>query len=200
MKKIGFIIVCLLCALTASALSYASPYKGFGRSGIYTTSSAQMHSFGSAGSGMAQAPVASMNSTSSSYGRGIVHTSTSVSMPQVACISTSASYIRGGVTTTQTYTPNGRIRRDPLPGGNPEGCECDWQYDPSLFGGEGGFYCTKCGAVITIDAYLNSIGHGDDPCGCAVPLQEGIDVWAFVAALAGVYALYKARARKEQLI
>ena len=86
-----------------------------------------------------------------------------------------------------------------MPGGNPEGCECDWQYDPSLFGGKGGFYCTKCGAVITTEAYLNGVGHGSAPCDCHVPIGEGVEVWLFLATLAGAYALYKAHVRKEQL-
>lgn len=157
-----------------------------------------MHSFGSAGGSIAQAPVASMNSTS----RGITSTAAtaSVSVPQVACISTSASYIRGGVTTTQTYTPNGRIKRDPLPGGNPEGCECDWQWDPI----RNGWVCTICGEFISKDDYYDLVEgespHGTDPCPCAVPIGDGVEVYLFIAALAGVYALYKARARKEQLI
>lgn len=168
------------------------------------TSSAQVHSIGSNGGGLAQAPVASMRSTSSSYGRGIMQTSASVSTPQMACIRTSASYIRGGLTTTQTYTPNGRIRRNPLPGGNPEGCDCDWQWDSSLFGGEGGYICTKCGSTISKSDYFDleegESPHGTDPCPCNVPIGNGPEVWAFVAALTSAYALYKARARKQQTI
>lgn len=211
MKKIETIIVLLLCVVinvtaspihVSSTMTYSSTYKGSGHAYIHTTSSAQVHSIGSAGGSLAQAPVASMRSTS----RGISSTTASVSVPRVACISTSASSIQGGVTTGQVCTlhHHGTPRQSAWPGGNPPGCDCDWQYDPSLFGGQGGYYCPKCGATISKEDYYDleegESPHGDDPCGCAVPLQDGIDVWAFVAALAGAYALYKARARIEQLI
>lgn len=184
MKKIGLIIVCLLCALAASALNYASPYKGAGRNGIYTTSSAQMHSIGSAGSTMAQAPVASMHSTS----RGITSTAAtaSVSVPQVACIRTTASAISGGITTYDQGPRRGPVRKVVLPWV----CEhCEFEENA-----DGDMECIYCHAIAEDGC------HCTPDCHCNVPIGDGKEVWLFVTALAGVYALYKARARKEQLI
>lgn len=144
-----------------------------------------------------------MNSTSvhAGTGCGIAYARTTTTMPKVRGIYTSASHVVGGVTTTQTYTPgNGPRRSSAWPGGNPEGCDCDWQYDPSLFGGKGGYICTKCGATISIEDYYDleeeESPHGSDPCPCATPIREDVDVWALVAALAGAYALCKVRAGK----
>ena len=188
MKKIVTIILCLLCAITASALSYASPYKGAGHGGyIYTTSSARQHTIST---GLAQAPAASMASTSgSSASRGIAYASTSsVSMPSVQGIRTSASRVSGGITSGETYSQIGTSgpRRAP---GDP-GEEHNWVYN-----GDGTWTCTICGITITDDDYydLNYPEH-------CVPVGDGWEVWLFAAALAGAYALYKVRARKKETI
>lgn len=168
----------------SSAMTYSSTYKGSGRGYVHMTSSAQVRSIGSAGGGMAQAPVASMSSTSSSYSRGIAQTSSSIATPQLSCIRTSASAISGGVTTYDNGPRNGRVRKIHLPGT----CEhCDWEWDDE----KDDYVCIYCGSEL-----MNGCECGD----CHCPIGDGKDVWLFVTALAGVYALYKARARKEQLI
>lgn len=178
----------MLCTFSAFAIGYASPYKGSAHSGyMHMTSSAQVHSIGSGGGGFAQAPVASMRSTSSSYGRGIAQTTSSIATPQLSCIRTSASAISGGVTTYDEAPRRGNVSKQKLPGA----CEhCDWEFDA----GKDDYVCIHCGCTLE-----DGCTCGKD-CDCDVPLGDGPEVWAFVAALASAYALYKARARKEQLI
>ena len=141
---------------------------------------------------MAQAPVASMHSTS----RGITSTAAaiSVAVPQLSCIRTTASSIRGGVTTYDEGPRRGHIKKDgetPLPPGS---CEhCQWVWDPSANEGKGDWVCSVCGCE-SLD------GCDCDPCHCDVPIGEGVEVWLFLATLAGAYALYKAHVRKEQTI
>ncbi len=170
----------------SSAMTYSSTYKGSGRGYVHTTSSAQVHSLGSAGGGMAQAPVASMSSTSSSYSRGIAQTSSSIATPQLSCIRTSASAISGGVTTYDEGPRRGHVRKVVLP----FVCEhCDFEENA-----DGDLECIYCHAIAE-----NGCNCTPD-CHCDVPIGDGTEVWLFVTALAGVYALYKARVRKEQLI
>ena len=173
----------MLCAITASALSYASPYKGAGHGGyIYTTSSARQHTIST---GLAQAPVASMASTSgSSASRGIAYASTSsVSMPSVQGIRTSASNVSGGITSGDTYAQIGTSghRRGPqLP---PGACtNCEWYYDEET----GTWRCHYCDCE-------PEDGQCEHHC---VPIGDGWEVLLFAAALAGAYALYKVRAGK----
>ena len=173
----------MLCAITASALSYASPYKGAGRGGyIYTTSAVHQRT---ASAGMAQAPVASMTSTGSSASRGIAYASASgVSMPSVQGIRTSASRVSGGVTSGDTYAQIGTSgpRRGPeLPSG---ACgHCDWYYDEET----GTWRCHYCDCE-------PEDGECNHNC---VPVGDGWTAWLFVATLAGAYALYKVRAGKK---
>ena len=174
----------MLCTITASALSYASPYKGAGRGGyIYTTSSARQHTIST---GLAQAPVASMASTSGSYAsRGIAYASTSAaSVPSVQGIRTSASNVSGGITSGDTYSQigtSGRRRGPELP---PGACShCDWYYDEET----GTWRCHYCDCE-------PEDGECDHNC---VPVGDGWEVWLFIAALAGAYALYKVRAGKK---
>ena len=203
MKKVLTIIISLLCVLCVSAspihvsasMNYSSTYKGSGRNGmIYTTSSARMVSIGGGGS-MAQAPTASMGSTTSSRGIGMTTTAITTA-PQVSGIYTSASAIRGGVT---TYSPrqSRAPRREPGHGGNAEGlpgCGCDWHDN-----GDGTYTCPICGC--TWDEYDDA---GEESCHCEAesgycwcPLDFNWAVSLFMAILAGVYATYKARARKK---
>ena len=176
----------MLCAITASALSYASPYKGAGRGGyIYTTSSARQHTITS---GLAQAPVASMASTGSSMGRGIASAATSAaSTPSVRGIQTSASQVYGGITAGDTYTQISGPRRAP---GDPEGGEHNW-----VDNGDGTYTCTICGITISEDDYLEGIF--DAHC---VPINDGWTASLFMSLLAGAYTLYKVRARKKETI
>lgn len=180
MKKIIFLILCLLCTITASALSYASPYKGAGRGGyIYTTSAVHQRT---ASAGMAQAPVASMTSTGSSMGRGIASAATPVtSTPSVRGIQTSASQVYGGVTAGDTYSQISGPRRagttPPIPGI----CEeCHWVQDE-----HGHWYCDVCGC----DA-MDGCDCGDH-CGC--PLDLNWAVMLFFALLTAAYGIYKKR-------
>ena len=194
MKKIVFIIVSLLCALTASAVGYASPYKGAGHTGyIYTTSSARVHSYGSNG-GFAQAPTASISSVNRTSGIASRTTVTSVSAPTVAVvpvrgIRTAASSIQGGVTTydTRSYKKGPKKSQD-YPTAPPEipGCECDWQE-----GENGDWVCSECGAVYNeYDEDFVDCDHTHDYCPC-VPLTDGWLVWLFIALLAAVYTAWK---------
>ena len=176
----------MLCAITASALSYASPYKGAGRGGyIYTTSSARQHTITS---GLAQAPVASMASTGSSASRGIAYASASgVSMPSVQGIRTSASRVSGGVTSGDTYAQIGTSGPRSGPALPPGACShCDWYYDEET----GTWRCRYCDCE-------PEDGECNHNC---VPVGDGWTAWLFVAALAGAYTLYKVRARKKETI
>lgn len=179
MKKITFIILCLLCAITASALSYASPYKGAGRGGyIYTTSAVHQRA---ASAGMAQAPVASMASTGSSMGRGIASAATPVtSTPSVRGIQTSASQVYGGITAGDTYTQISGPRRAP---GDPDSGEHNW-----VDNGDGTFTCTICGITISEDDYYDGIFPPE-----CVPISDGWPIWLFLAVLAAAYGIYKKR-------
>lgn len=159
-----------MCAVGVYAVSYATPYRGGGH--IHTTNYARM-------TGVAQAPVASMGSTSSYYsGRGIT-TSTMTSAPQVRGMYTSASAIRGGVTTAETYGSQCAPRRI---GGHPGEC-------PHCIDEDGDDICDICGH----DIYACEC----DPCHCDVPLTGGKGVWMFMAALAVVYTVYK-NVKKEE--
>jgi len=166
------IILGLLCTITASALSYASPYKGAGRGGyIYTTSAVHQRA---ASAGMAQAPVASMVSTGSSMGRGIASAATPVaSTPSVRGIQTSASQVYGGVTAADTYASIGAPKRGPSHPG-----ECSHCIDEN-----GDDYCDRCG----MDIYECD----EETCWC--PLDLNWAVMLFFTLLAAAYAVYKKR-------
>ena len=180
LKKIVTIILCLLCAITASALSYASPYKGAGRNGYMHTS---MHVHSSS-SGLAQAPITSMSSTRSSFGseRDMYGGGAIPSTPMVRGITTSASSVRGGVTTYDSGTPLGPRKS---PGGNPNGCHCE------DLDGDG--KCDHCHAPY--DEFDG--GCSNNPCWC--PIEFDWRSMLYMAALAGAYALYKVRAGKKEI-
>lgn len=157
---------------------------------MHMTSSAQVHSIGSGGGGLAQAPTASMRSTSK-----VASSSSSVSMPSIPVVQgirTSASNIRGGVTATQVYTSGG-VMRKVGPGGNPGDCDCEWQWNATL----GLWECTKCGSTETDDDYFDENHHHGGECPCYVPLNGGMEVWLFMGALAAAYAAYKTLKKKE---
>ena len=182
LKKIITLYIVLLCAVCASAspihvtgtVNYGTAYRGSGR--MYTTSSARLHSMG--GSGMAQAPTASMSSTS----RGITTTAavTSVSAPRVACIRTTASSIRGGVTTYDEGPRMGHIKKDGEPPLPPGACgNCKWVWDDE----KDDYVCVYCGC--------EAMDGCDCTPECHCPINDGADVWMLVAAMAVVYAAYK---------
>ena len=189
----------MLCALTASAVSYATPYMGSGRGFIHTTSSAHVHSIGNGGGGMASAPVASMSSVS---GRGITtsavastrvsYSSGITSAPRVRSgIYTSASAIHGGVTTEETgHHHGGGVKTStpppPSPGtpGYCEHCHYIWVEDPDDEVHGGYWVCSECG---------KEIGECEcDDCQC-VPIDEEWHVWLFVSLIAALYALIKVK-------
>ena len=186
-----------MCTLSASALSYASPYKGAGRNGyIYT--SAPMRSSMTTHSAMAQAPVAAMSSTSA---YGIQTTSHNHETKAIANdvavrgIYTSASAIQGGGTTYDTGNRRGigprRIGTPPKPGdyGYCEHCHYVWSDDANA--GDGGWVCDRCGCELEEGCTCGS-------CTCDVPLTDGKEVWLLMATLAVAYGVYKKRTSTVQ--
>lgn len=181
------------------AVTYASAYKGAGRNGYtYTTSSVRTSapSFG-----MAQAPVASIGSTRGSSSRGMGHAGggASVSVPQIKCITTFASNVSGGTTSSETYEhihssgPHKAGSPDTPPTPDDDGyCEhCHYVWDQSLNNGRGGWVCSVCGSELK-DGCI----HMEEEGYCWCPIEDGWQVWLFVAALAAAYMVYK-NARKE---
>lgn len=180
------ILIGIVCTLSASALSYASPYKGAGRNGYIHTSAPMRSSMGTR-TVMAQAPVVTMGTTSSygmqsaSYGR-VEETS---SDKQVRGIYTAASAIQGGVTTYDTAQRNvpGRKKTEGVPG-KPGECHCvDLDEDG---------YCDHC------DAEYDEFDGGcsNDPCWC--PIEFDWEVWLLMATLAAAYGVYKKRTSTVQ--
>ena len=154
------------------AVNYASPYKGAGRNGyVYSTARAQSSSVYS---GLAQAPTASMHSTTSMY-RGIASANTNTSATsQVRVMQTFASSVTGGVTTADTYAHISGPRKI---GGNPHGCNCEDE--------DGDEKCDHCGTDFSeFDDYCDN-----DPCWC--PIGDGWQVWLFMAMLAIAYTSIK---------
>lgn len=153
---------------------------------MYTLSSQRVTQVGG---GNATGPVASTVSGNSSTSRGIVYSQVSVSMPSVQGLLTSASLVGGGMTASDTYARMTRAasphKAPSLPPGVCE--ECHWEWNGTTW------VCTQCGADVLDGCHCeDEIGY------CWCPVGDGWEVWFFVTALAGAYALYKARARKEQ--
>ncbi len=193
----------------SGTIRYASPYKGTRNSGyaIWT------HRQKSAYAGMASMPQASMSSanvgmmstgrSSNNQSRGINYSATGAG---AFGIITSATGIRGGVTTKQTAAmmstsePNRagvrRAKKDnPDPSGNPDGlpdCGCYWYYDEDT-----GFWkCTVCDCEI--DLYDGPVEHCDcNPCQC--PIEWDWSVLAFISLLCFVYISYKKRQKMSNL-
>lgn len=192
MKKVLLILVGIVCTLSVSALSYASPYKGAGRNGYIHTSAPMRSSMGTRAV-MAQAPVAAMSSTSS-YGTqympsyaGTIETSSNNT--QVKGIYTAASAIQGGVTTYDTSQRNvpGRRKSESVPGKPGEG-EHIW-----VENGDGTYTCTICGETISAEDYFDE----NFPSHC-VPIGDGWSVMLFFAVLAVAYGAYKKRTSTVQ--
>ena len=188
MKKVLLIIIGIVCSLSASALSYASPYKGAGRN-RYIQTSAPMRSSMGAHSAMAQAPMAAMGSIGSytqnmsSYGR----TAEASSNMQVRGIYTAASAIQGGVTTYDSGQRNVPGRRNTeVVHGKPEECHCE---DLNNDG-----FCDHCGAEYDDDEFDG--GCSNDPCWC--PLDFNWTVMLFFVLLAAAYMVYKKRTETGQ--
>jgi len=149
---------------------------------IATTSSQRVQEIYTGGYG---APSAS-NNTGSASTRGITYSSVIVSipMPQVTGFTTSASVVRDGTTSSETYARmnNGRepasaaSRRMALP---PGVCDhCHWVQDAY-----GNWYCANCGASALDGCDCDE--HGGY---CWCPVGDGWQVWMFMALLAVGYA------------
>lgn len=162
LKKIVLLIWCLLGVVCA----WASPfYRG------------------------AQAPVATMTSTSvmrSSYRQNDMPT-----VNRVQGFRTSASYVTGGVTSSQTYGHLGSSRRGPKVGGmeppvDPTGgCQCEWEWNSDLMC----WVCTKCGSIMSLDDGLDGNFHEHCPC----PISFDWKALLFLTAAAGVYMAKKTK-------
>ena len=167
----------MLCALTASAVSYATPYKGSGRSFIHTTlHNSQSHSSIGSSTVLAQAPVAAISSVNSS--RGISSSNVSVTRVQSG-IYTSASSISGGVTTYDSGHVHGVSRKTPGHNDDADECHCIDENDDGV--------CDICDHDIDDCTCEEEYGY------CRCPLTDGWQVWLFVGTLAAAYALYKKR-------
>ena len=171
------------------AMRYTSTYKG-----IYThtrraanTSPVHVHSGGY---------LMDMRSTSAyvnrSANRGVNYVTPIVSTPTIQGMRTSASSVRGGMTSAETYAqmgPSHAPRKSPNPN-VPELCpNCQWVQDAN-----GDWYCAICGADV-----LEGCDCGDH-CGCSstVPLNGGWEVMLFSITLAIGYMISKKyKAQKE---
>ena len=185
MKKVISIIVFLLWVVAGYSVNYASPYKGAGRNGyVYSTARAQSSS---SYSGFAQAPTASMHSTTSMY-RGIASANTNTSATsQVRVMQTFASTVTGGVTSADTYShirPAKSKKSSEDGPGVPDGActECDWVWDPEL----GIYVCSVCGSWSNLGC-----DHLDEHGYCWCPIGDGWQVWLFMAMLAIAYTSIK---------
>lgn len=195
LKKVFLIIISLVCAVSVFAVSYATPYKGSGRSGgIYLSSAAHRSA---ASMGMVQAPVATMSSTSSinTGVRGVNVTRTmTVAMPaanSVRGIYTAASAVTGGVTTYQTgvHPGKGHIRRDG--GSSMDDDDPIIDCTSCVDGNEDGI-CDRCGCDL-----FDGCTCAEESGYCWCPLDFNIGAYLFMAVLAAGYALWKKRATQS---
>lgn len=175
------------------AVEYASPYKGTASGYIYTSAHARSTA---SSAGMAQAPVASMNSVSRVPSYGAMPSAKA--MPIVATtampvqgIYTAASSIRGGITTTDTggHPHIGRhIKKEgtPDPGGEFSDCGC---VDANKDG-----FCDICNHPMPEDEFDECQCITEDGyCWCPLDLNWGAIL--FLSILAIAYGLYKKRTR-----
>ena len=154
----------------SATMKFTSTYNSSGRKYVYATSSAHRTHI-SSGFSMAQAPTASMSSTSSISGRSISYGGTVASVPQVCGFTTAASGVRGGVTTYGDEHHHGLSRKSPVHPG-----ECEHCVDNN-----GDFICDICECEIWACEC--------DPCHCPLPFD-----WTailFLLALACAYVTYK---------
>ena len=221
MKKVITIILGLLCVLTASAVGYASPYKGAGHSSYIHSGTRYSNE------GMASAPVASMRSTSysmriamtssasvrtigggggngggfsgglSSSNRGITYGggSASVAIPNVRVMTTTASLVHGGSTSADTYArmcaPGRKNVGDNPPTPHPEGW-CEGCNGHYIWSEEEqDSVCSICGCSL-MDGCTCATEDGY----CRCPIGEGWQVWAFMATMGMAYIAKKRRNRK----
>lgn len=154
------------------AMRYTSTYKGIYTHTRRAANAAPIHVY--SGGNMME-----MRSTSAyvnrSSNRGINYAAPTVATPYIQGMRTSASAIRGGVTSAETYAQMGPAhapRKSPTPN-VPDLCpNCQWVQDAN-----GDWYCAICGAD-----ELDGCECGD--CHCNVPLESGWEVMLFLIALA----------------
>lgn len=178
----------------ASALSYASPYKGAGRSGYIHTTLHPSHSYSHSGiTTMAQAPMATMGSTSS-IARGITNSGSvaSVNTMDVRGIQTSASAIRGGCLAATTYASIGaRPRRSPIIPDDPWwSCGCVDE--------DGDEICDRCHCDLRLVDEGGECDCKDESGYCWCPIGFDWEVWLLMATLAAAYGVYKKRTSTVQ--
>ena len=154
------------------AMRYTSTYKGIYTHTRRAANAAPIHVY--SGGNMME-----MRSTSAyvnrSSNRGINYAAPTVATPSIQGMRTSASAIRGGITTAETYAQMGPAhapRKSPNPN-VPDLCpNCQWVQDAN-----GDWYCAICGADV-----LDGCECGN--CHCNVPLESGWEVMLFLIALA----------------
>lgn len=197
LKKIVSVLICLLCVAGAYAVTYGSSYRGTGRSSYVATG------YHSAATGLSQAPAATMRSTSSAgYSAGYARTApakSSMTVMPVQGLYTSASAVRGGVTTGGRKSTGAPTRKSVNPGVPdsplPE-CGCYWYWDED----SSQWKCTNCGCGYTWEEMyeLEETCDCEDPCDC--PIGDGVDVWVMMAMMAIAYGIYGAWKRKKEAI
>ncbi|MEE1069364.1 MAG: hypothetical protein U0K81_02700 [Paludibacteraceae bacterium] len=168
------------------AMRYTSTYKGIYTHTRRVANAAPIHVY--SGGNMME-----MRSTSAyvnrSSNRGINYATPAVATPTIQGMRTSASAIRGGVTSTETYAQMGPApapRKSPNPGVADICTGCQWVQDAN-----GDWYCAICGADV-----LDGCDCGN--CHCNVPLEGGWEVTFFSIALAiGYMIIKKYKAQKE---
>lgn len=183
-----------MCALYASALSYASPYKGAGRSGYIHTTMHRSQSHSHSGiTTMAQVPMATMGSTSAII-RGMANSSDAISANpfDVRGIQTSASAIRGGCTAATTYASIGaRPRRLPITPDDPSwSCGCVDE--------DGDEICDRCHCDLRLVDEGGECDCKDESGYCWCPLDFNWAAALFMTALAVAYGVYKKRTSTVQ--
>ena len=218
MKKVLFILIGILCAVSAGATKYGTLYRGSGRGFIYTISSSHNSA---ASAGLAPAPVATMGSVSrgagSSRSRGVSSTmgSISVAMPVAVApmsgIRTAAATVSGGVTTYDKAPkkPRGRGRKTAseytpptpeTPGACP-GCVGHYVWQKQV-NGDYGWVCSICGHELE-----DGLGGGEDCSGvfehdaceggcCCTPLELNWGAMLFLMLLAVGYGV-RAKMREK---
>lgn len=179
-------------------MTYGSSYRGSGRSSYVATG------YHSAATGLSQAPAATMRSTSSAgYSAGYARTApakSSMTVMPVQGLYTSASAVRGGVTTYDSGTNRRGPRRvsssePPSPGdqGYCDGCHYVWS--DAANAGDGGWVCDRCGRELE-----EGCNCGECGCNTDCPIGDGVDVWAMMAMMAIAYGIYGVwKAKKEAI-
>ena len=158
---------------------------------IATTSSAQVTVVNTGGTGGNGGYGQASSGASSSSSRGINYTtnSTLTIPPVVQGFITSASSVSGGRSAEETYAGmqkrNGAAyaKKDLLP---PGVCEhCHWEY----IGGH--WVCTICGADVLDGCECDEHGY------CRCPIDDGWQVWLWMAILGTGYGLLRKQSRRK---